>query len=48
MKLTLTKEEWETLREIATQLYTMDKYNQIPDNLYELSNKMIEILEGEN
>lgn len=44
MKLILTKVEWEILREIATQLYIMDKYNQIPSNLYELSNKMIEIL----
>lgn len=44
MKLVLTKEEWEILREIATELYIIDKYNQIPNNLYEMHNKMIEIL----
>ena len=44
MKLVLTKEEWKILREIATQIYYIDKYNEIPGNLYEMSNKMIEIL----
>lgn len=43
MKLELTTEEWEILRDIATELYCADKYNTIP-NCYELSNKMIEIL----
>ena len=44
--LVLTEEEWKTLREIATELYTIDKYNQVPSNLLEMYNKMIEILEG--
>lgn len=43
MKLNLTQEEWESLRNIATELYCADKYNAIP-NCYDLYSKMVEIL----
>ena len=45
MKLVLTKEEWETLRGIATELYSIYKYNQVPSNLLEMYNKMMDVLE---